>query len=537
MSHPSPVPALSLSSVKRSPSNTTPPPVIGARLHSAEHYSTSGSNKTSREISPVPNYRNNDRLYFEGRDRELQKQERLIAMRLEKLAREERREQCTFSPMISPYARSLRRPRSLSPENRALGEVLRRKEVIAVRRREVALNELRGCTFQPLTLRAATLSPDAVIRRHALHRELHADHEIRQHFREMAPKLAGTMEDQVIHPKNTPRLPEEEVQNIVQRLLTVQPGSAANDLEEEHLQNPKPKMSHVSHVLAAKRRATLQEPADVVERLLVRPVHSGPVWVEDAAKSSKTTRSSSPAANDEENVRNKNLQQLFQKLADASPLPPSAAHGAVPVVGLAQAANTILSDEEGHDVIGILGRSQKREMTCDAFVAAVNADFRKSGPKSFAYHRKAAHPPPGEVAPFRPTISQKSREMVPDRHRDEMSGVPLNLLKTKKHPTTPSEEEDAKFRENYPFAPKTTPYDGPAPPPPGWVAPQPRRSSRTSPQPEQEPPTEPNVASTGPALQEPAQQQRSHRPTRSKVKQIAATYEELHQRRDGTKTQ
>lgn len=127
------------------------------------------------------------RLYFEGRSRLLARQQWAVGERIKDILRREDIAQCTFSPQISPYSKNMIRPRSLSPENRASTELIRQNTKLAAARQSAIAKELAGCTFRPLTLRAASLSPLVTARGasgETVHDVLHGDAERRREWRE-----------------------------------------------------------------------------------------------------------------------------------------------------------------------------------------------------------------------------------------------------------------------------------------------------------------------------------------------------------------
>lgn len=93
-------------------------------------------------------------LYEEAKGWRLRKA-RWIAMeknRKDCLAEEKEGTACVFTPTLSPYAASLRRPASLRPENRTQYELLQHRLWEAVKRQERVAEELKECTFHPLTI-------------------------------------------------------------------------------------------------------------------------------------------------------------------------------------------------------------------------------------------------------------------------------------------------------------------------------------------------------------------------------------------------
>lgn len=141
-----------------------------------------------------------NRLYHVGLDRKLAKQQWACLERAKRTQLEEYDPQCTFHPQLSSLAKSIDRPRELSPEFRASSELQRRTEWRAVRQRDQLQKELEECTFKPLTLSAAKLHASALIQRSDIFETLYSDHKKRQQFREqMQMKAVEEMEKRVLH--------------------------------------------------------------------------------------------------------------------------------------------------------------------------------------------------------------------------------------------------------------------------------------------------------------------------------------------------
>lgn len=182
------------------------------------------------------------RLYHVGLDRKLARQQWACMERakLEQLAL--MKDQCSFRPELSPLARSIERPKELSPANRAASEACRRRERLAKLQAAQLQKELDACTFKPLTLSAAKLHASALIRRSDIHEELFADDKKRRAFRDdVQGKVVKVLERRFAkaasvrptaadtHDDESAALTKEEVDAIVFRLLNASIRHAVDD--------------------------------------------------------------------------------------------------------------------------------------------------------------------------------------------------------------------------------------------------------------------------------------------------------------------
>lgn len=115
-----------------------------------------------------------DRLYRSGVVNNLAKHQWAARERLKEQLRRDEVEECTFHPQISRFAveKYHGRPSDLSPDRRYPQEQRAQAARMAQRRRERILDELQGCTFRPLTLEAAKLSPFVFRQPHYANRNL-----------------------------------------------------------------------------------------------------------------------------------------------------------------------------------------------------------------------------------------------------------------------------------------------------------------------------------------------------------------------------
>lgn len=103
-------------------------------------------------------------------------------------------EACTFQPRVSERVASMRRPGALSPQFRIYDEQRLKRERLALAARKKDAEELRGCTFRPITLESAKVKPDAFAIRTDRHAALYEHAMDRVAFRkDILPKAAETI--------------------------------------------------------------------------------------------------------------------------------------------------------------------------------------------------------------------------------------------------------------------------------------------------------------------------------------------------------
>ncbi|ORC91641.1 uncharacterized protein TM35_000052370 [Trypanosoma theileri] len=180
---------------------------------------------------------------------------------------------CPFKPRLSAYAAKIRRPAELSPQNRIYDELIRKEEWHAKKRRENVIQELQGCTFRPLTVRAATLKSSALVHDSHIFSELYDHHKEQKQFREeLQPYVVEQLERHMLfkNPSNK-TVSEDKINTVVERLFSrgvvVQNENAKQ--KQKRLLSPsfKPTVNAESERIAARQREYGQVPEDVVERL------------------------------------------------------------------------------------------------------------------------------------------------------------------------------------------------------------------------------------------------------------------------------
>jgi hypothetical protein len=162
------------------------------------------------------------RLFLRGVDREMAKQFWAERERYKDVMRREAWVECTFAPQLSDAVREMERPRSLAPENRFKLEFQRRRMKQEALRKEAIAAEIAACTFQPLTLRAASLSPYAPMRAGGVHEALYRVAEMK---RKWAHELQPDVYDQLVHKRYDgteaapPEMSPEDIADVVERLM------------------------------------------------------------------------------------------------------------------------------------------------------------------------------------------------------------------------------------------------------------------------------------------------------------------------------
>ncbi|ESL10970.1 hypothetical protein TRSC58_01289 [Trypanosoma rangeli SC58] len=182
--------------------------------------------------------------------------------------------ECPFKPKLSPYAAKIQRPTDLAPQNRVYDELMRKEEWRAKKRQEHIRRELEGCTFRPLTLRAAKLKSSAHTHDSHVFSELYGHDEERNHFvREVQPYVVEQLERHMLfkNPSNKP-LPEDKINAVVERLFSCSVVVHTEEGTRRRSQSPsppfKPTVSVNSARIVAKQREGGNVEENVVERLL-----------------------------------------------------------------------------------------------------------------------------------------------------------------------------------------------------------------------------------------------------------------------------
>lgn len=137
-------------------------------------------------------------------------------------------EHCSFTPKLSEYAEHLQRPAALRPERRARDEVLYRKLWLAQKQKEQLSEDLRDCTFHPVTL---TKSREKQRRSPRVFDALFAEAQHRHCFATEVRASVVKEAEQALHGGGGPVVSPDRVEEIVQRLFSkaaqVSPETAA----------------------------------------------------------------------------------------------------------------------------------------------------------------------------------------------------------------------------------------------------------------------------------------------------------------------
>jgi hypothetical protein len=261
-----------------------------------------GGGRSVSSIARSPAHHNNrnpgHRLFLNGTDRQIAKNFWAERERYKDQIRREEWSECTFAPELSPKVALMERPKELAPECRFKAEEQRRRLKLEAARREKILEEIAACTFQPLTLRAASLSPYAPTRVGGVHEALYR---VAQVKRKWAKDLQPHVLDQLIERQriaqadtgtDVPKMSREEMRALIDRLVNPEMYDEACAEEgdvgavrrvrsrsrspqesvrgHQHV-DPQPYINPRSEELAAQRAERQGQPADVVDRLVPDP--------------------------------------------------------------------------------------------------------------------------------------------------------------------------------------------------------------------------------------------------------------------------
>ncbi|KAH9593073.1 hypothetical protein LSM04_008995 [Trypanosoma melophagium] len=251
-------------------SNTSTPKTTSPLIYSK---SKKGNSTTSGQS--LPRSRHND-LYEDAMRAQLAKRQwaAVEQMRQSMLETARVERDCPFKPRLSAYAAKIQRPAELAPQNRIYDELIRKEEWHAKKRREHVIQELQGCTFRPLTVRAATLKSSALVHDSHIYSELYDHHKEQKQFREeLQPYVVEQLEKHMLfkNPSNKP-IPEDKVNAVVERLFSraAVVESENGKQKRKNVSSPsfKPTLNAESERIAARQREYGQVSEDVVKRLL-----------------------------------------------------------------------------------------------------------------------------------------------------------------------------------------------------------------------------------------------------------------------------
>ncbi len=385
------------------------------------------------------------RMYHQAMDRKLARQQWACLERAKMQVLAEAAENCTFKPTLSKYARSIRRPRSLSPHNRAQAELRRRMEWRSAQTALAVEEALRECTFKPLTLSAAKLHASALLHESHLFSKLHAHAKEVQVFKETVVEQAAQMLELKLARKGRPppaALSEEEVRDVVQRLVA----SGAKIAGDAPVTGSfRPTVDPKSEALVEERRRRSPEtPQDVVERLLSHAA-AGPAPVGQLRPSISRSDSEAGSGGRGRSVEDRRadpripaLSDLYRLLAEACIAQASGGSPgdvtdrqlhemSLPAPAVARAAVSILPQREAEEVVAMFtaaGLVDSSRVSLDDFVQMALREIRRSGPKQFVWSvqsemgrrrhssQRAANE---EEAAHRPAIGKRSTDLAAQR--------------------------------------------------------------------------------------------------------------------------
>ena len=368
---------------------------------------------------------------------------------------------CTFRPEISAYAQKLERPRELSPENRFRTEMDCREEGLALRRAKAEADELKECTFRPLTLSAAKVEPGSYIRRKDRHtllfEEAGARHEVRQ-------RMAELMEVEAAALAKKAHLFGDEERAMISRLSR----PSERRVSESKVQF-EPTINPLSERLVADARSRDPSPQSVVERLFYN--QQARAIVDPAVVVHAFSPQLNPKSQDIVlSKRIKHLTNVFLKLSGGSVDPQS-------VTQIARAAIDLFSLTEADELVSILREATSPSISLDAFIdvclqpkfdsmAVVHAPSRNSDDRIRA---KSANPKNNnrfEEATYKPRLNPNSERIV--QERKPSSRRPLKVSE-KEYPYAPTINEVPAYiialRKNASSPVKLRPLEEPVPSP------------------------------------------------------------------------
>ena len=391
------------------------------------------------------------RMYHDAMDRKLARQQWACLERAKLQVLEASRNPCTFKPKLSSYAKAIHRPKSLSPENRAQGEVRRKMEWRSARKAAAIEHDLAECTFKPLTLSAAKLHASALLHESHLFSKLHAHAAEVKVFKEnVIEQAAQLLEDKMARKTgraaSTGGLTEEEVRDIVQRLVS---GGAKLSIPAGTQPEFKPTLDANSQAIVEKRRLRSPEtPQDVVERLLGQHQQNQPLRPSIARSDSADAESANDrgASAERHDPRIPALVELYRLLAEAciarvtgrSPGEIGAeqmAQLSLPASAIARAAVDILPVNDADELVAMMtgaNVSDGTKLSSADFVQLTLREIRRTGPKQFIWsvqsegRRRRSEVPNSSERNDKPTISKRSAELALARQRSvAASGVDI----------------------------------------------------------------------------------------------------------------
>ncbi|CBH17013.1 hypothetical protein, conserved [Trypanosoma brucei gambiense DAL972] len=279
------------SSLLRRLNSTVTPPRPHTNLTDGEmgtsvvlgEYSTAAAASPQRRMASsgaVPRSRRRcDDMYEEAVRGKLAKRQWAAAEQIRQSILERARieRDCTFQPQLSPYAKKLHRPSHLAPENRIYEELMRKSEWRAQKQKEHIEDELKGCTFRPLTVQAAKLKSSAHVHDSHIFSELYNHHEEQQYFRdELRPRVVQHLEQQILYKNPSNKIvSENKMSEVVERLISrgaiVQADRQRAKSAAISSETFKPAISTKSERIVSRQQDAGLLSEDVLERLMNPP--------------------------------------------------------------------------------------------------------------------------------------------------------------------------------------------------------------------------------------------------------------------------
>lgn len=211
--------------------------------------------------------------------------------RKECLTEEAEDAECCFQPKLSPYAATLVRPAALRPENRAQYEMLQHRMWEAVKKQERIAEELKECTFRPLTFEAIrsirrqaaqkikaitengegegkgpaeeegypSASPQSPAASSSVFHKLFEDAQQRTHFQQRIIKSAAKQVQEVIAKgesggvSSAPEMTPKDIQQVVERLFSRSCVGTAGKMVLLSQSSHTPKLSKKTREIMAKK--------------------------------------------------------------------------------------------------------------------------------------------------------------------------------------------------------------------------------------------------------------------------------------------
>lgn len=427
-------------------------------------------------------------LHEEGKRWRLNKQ-RWIALekkRKEMLEESKLEEACSFHPQLSAYAKKMRRPPSLRPECRASSEVLQRRKWQAAKRQEKIQEELRECTFHPLTLHAIDILHRSPGKEKEVFNKLFEDAVHRHHFNSCVKATVISELEKYTNSLEGAQnvvVPPEEVQTIVERLFSKAAVVAATKSAAAEVSAPThtPRLSQKTQEIIKEKERSGERSPDPTRRLYQSggglessrglQQRMGQVLEEalgrEAEKSAKQKRQEIEAKLQSQRI-NGILAEKFRLLARHVAKSSHAVyqrHAKQSSSALAHAAVALLPADESTEVLTGLERCRLNELSETDFVQAMRRQVQAGASGGGGGKNPLLTPPPHHT---RRSLSPPSEEEagaprpLPRVRREKADPQVIAAAREKREAFLRQMEEEATKRregEGYvPFHSRLIPY-------------------------------------------------------------------------------